>query len=154
MSTVSSPAALPLYIEKLLSQRHEHVASIATIDATLSRVTAALGGSAPKAAPVKLAPKPVAKPMKAVMAPKAPLAKAPVAKAPAAIKKPGLTANEFVLEFIKAKKNPTSQEINKAWKDAGRKGMADNNLSLLTKAKKLKRVPLGAGIRGSRYSIA
>jgi len=141
MSTVSSPAALPLYIEKLLSQRHEHVAAVAAIDATLARVSAALGGAAPKAAPV-------AKPVVKVAA-----RKAPVAKAPVKAKKPGLTANEFVLEFVKARKNPTSQEINKHWKDAGRLGMADNNLSLLTKAKKLKRVPLGQGLRGSRYSI-
>jgi len=149
MSTVSSPAALPLHIEKLLTQRHEHVAAVAVIDATLARVTAALGVTTPKAAPV--APIKAAAP-KAV-APKAPVAKAPAAKAPVKAKS-GLTANEFVLEFVKAKKNPTSQEINAHWKAAGRKGMADNNLSLLTKAKKLKRVPLGAGIRGSRYSIA
>ena len=146
MSTVSSPAALPLYIERLLSQRHQHVAAVATIDATLARVSAALGGAAPKAA--------VAKPVKAAARKaKAPAAKAPVAKAPVKAAKSGLTANDFVLEFVKARKNPTSQEINKHWKDAGRLGMADNNLSLLTKAKKLKRTPLGLGLRGSRYSI-
>jgi hypothetical protein len=161
MSTVSSPAALPSFISKLLSDRHAHVAAVAAIDDTLSRVSAALGGATPKVAPAKAVAKPMSKPVmkKAAPAPKAPVAKAPVAKAPMAkapvkAKAPGLTANEFVLEFVKSKKNPTSQEINKAWKDAGRKGMADNNLSLLTKGKKLKRVPLGEGIRGSRYSIA
>ena len=84
---------------------------------------------------------------------KAPKAKARAAKAPVKAAKSGLTANEFVLEFVKSRKNPTSQEVNKHWKEAGRLGMADNNLSLLTKAKKLKRVPLGEGLRGSRYSI-
>jgi hypothetical protein len=162
MSTVSSPAALPSFISKLLSDRHAHVAAVAAIDATLSRVSAALGGAAPKVAPVKAIAKPVAKKpvKKAAPALKAPVVKAAVKapvvkKAPAVkAKKTGLTANDFVLGFVKDKKNPTSQEINKAWKDAGRKGMADNNLSLLTKIKKLKRVPLGEGIRGSRYSIA
>lgn len=157
MSTVSSPAALPLYIEKLLSQRHEHVAAVTAIDATLARVAAALGGAAPKAAPVKVVKAAAKAPASKAFAAKAPVAKpvakAPLAKAPAKAAKPGLTANEFVLEYVKAKKNPTSQEINKHWKDSGRKGMADNNLSLLTKAKKLKRVPLGHGLRGSRYSI-
>jgi hypothetical protein len=160
MSTVSSPAALPKYIETLLSQRGSHVSAIALIDATLSRVSAALGGAAPKAAPVKAvvarkAPKKRGRPAKAAV--KAPATKAPVAKAPAKAPvkaKSGMTANDFVIEFIKAKKNPTSQEINKHWVSSGRKGMADNNLSLLTKAKTLKRVPLGEGIRGSRYSIA
>ena len=158
MSTVSSPAALPLYIEKLLSQRHQHVAAVAAIDATLARVSAALGGSAPKAAPVAAKPAPKARAKAKKVVKKAPVAKAPiVAKAPvkAAVKaaKSGLTANEFVLAFIRANKNPTSQEINKHWKASGRKGMADNNLSLLTKAKMLKRTPLEGGQRGSRYSI-
>jgi hypothetical protein len=150
MSTVSSPAALPKYIETLLSQRSSHVSAIASIDATLSRVSAALGGAAPKAAPVKAvaarkAPKKRGRPAKSAV--QMPMVKAPI-KA-----RSGLTANEFVIEFIKAKKNPTSQEINKHWKDAGRKGMADNNLSLMTKAKMLKRTPLEGGQRGSRYSV-
>jgi hypothetical protein len=152
MSTVSSPAALPQYIEKLLTDRHAHVTAIATIDATMHRVTVAIGGSAPKAA----APKPVVakKAVKKVAAKKVTLKKvapkAPVAKAV----KSGMTANEFVLSFIKAQKNPTSQDIAAHWKKAGRKGMADNSLSVLTKSKTLKRIPLGEGIRGSRYSIA
>jgi hypothetical protein len=163
MSTVSSPAALPKHIEQLLSDRSAHVAAVATIDATIARVTAALGGTAS----VAPAPKPVAAtkvaaktakakpPVVKAVAAKAPVAKAPVTKAPVArAAKSGLTASEFIIEFIKAKKNPTSQEINKHWKDAGRNGMADNNLSLLTKAKTLKRVPLGPGLRGSRYSVA
>jgi hypothetical protein len=155
MSTVSSPAALPKHIETLLSDRSKHVAAIAAIDSTLSKVSAALGGTPASAAPAKAvavrkapAKKPVAK---------APMMKAPAkapAKAPVKKAKGGLTANEFVIEFIKAKKNPTSQEINKHWVASGRKGMADNNLSLLTKAKTLKRTPLEGGQRGSRYTVA
>ena len=138
-------------------------AAIGVIDATIARVTAALGGTTHKpvahtpAAPTKKLGRPFkAKPAPVAKAPatKAPVIKSPAAKAPAPkAAKSGLTANEFVIEFIKAKKNPTSQEINKHWKDSGRKGMADNNLSLLTKAKKIKRTPLGGGARGSRYSI-
>ena len=65
-----------------------------------------------------------------------------------------MTANEFVLAFVQSKKNPTSQEINQHWKSSGRLGAADNSLSLLTKSKMLKRIPLGEGIRGSRYTAA
>jgi hypothetical protein len=148
MSTVSSPAALPLHIEKLLNERHQHVEAVATIDATLARVTVALGSPAPKHDPIKALPRAT------TAAIKTPTAKTPGAKRGRKPKGGGITANEFVLEFIKAKKNPTSQEINKHWKEAGRLGFADNNLSLLTKTKTLKRVPLGEGIRGSRYSIA
>jgi hypothetical protein len=159
MSTVSSPAALPKHIETLLGQRSSHVAAIAAIDATLSRVSAALGSTAPTAAaPRAVAARkaPVKKAAAKVVA-KAPVTKAPAkapAKAPVTRAKGGLTANDFVIEFIKAKKNPTSQEINKHWVASGRKGMADNNLSLLTKAKTLKRTPLEGGQRGSRYTVA
>ncbi|MFI5382051.1 MAG: hypothetical protein ACHRHE_22375 [Tepidisphaerales bacterium] len=47
----------------------------------------------------------------------------------------------------------TSVEINAAWKKAGRPGNADNTLSLMVKARKLKRTKLEDG-RGSRYSVA
>jgi len=150
MPNVSSPAALPQYLEQLLNQRKHHVNAIASIDSTLERVTAALGGATAK--PVVVASmKKRGRPFKIAPA----VIKAPVPpKAAAKSAKAGMTANEFVLAFVASKKNPTTQEINKHWKVSGRKGMADNNLSLLTKAKKLKRMPLGGGLRGSRYAVA
>jgi hypothetical protein len=147
MSTVSSPAALPHYIQTLLAERHDHVSAIATIDATLARVTAALGSTASKSAPAPVKPKvaPAAKPVAVKAAAKAPAAKRA---------KSGLTANEFVLEFIKAKKSVTTKEVKDHWKAAGRPGAADNSLSVLTKAKVLKRSALPGGARGSRYMLA
>jgi hypothetical protein len=157
MPNVSSPAALPQYIEQLLNKRQQLTADIATIDSTLERVTMALGGSPAAHATAAVAPKkrgrPFSKPQPTTGAlPMIVKAPAP-AKAPARASKNGMTANEFVLAFVQAKKNPTSQEINQHWKASGRLGAADNSLSLLTKAKKLKRVPLGSGIRGSRYMV-
>ena len=43
MPNVSSPAALPQYIEQLLNKRKQLTADLATIEATLGRVTTALG---------------------------------------------------------------------------------------------------------------
>lgn len=58
-----------------------------------------------------------------------------------------------MLAFVKEHKNPTSQEIERHWTSEGRRGLAANSLTRLVKAKKLKRTPLGKGIRGSRYSL-
>ena len=134
-----SVAALPHTIRDLLDKRHSHVQAVAEIDATLARVNAALGSTqTPRTKVILPAPK--------VAAPKAGSRKN--------ARVPVQTANEFVLAFVRAKKDPTSHEINTAWKSAGRIRTADITLSLLTKAKKLKRTPLGAGIRGSRYTMA
>jgi hypothetical protein len=134
-----SITALPRTIQDLLDKRHAHIQALAGIDATLARVNSALRGVAMTAMPTALSP--AAK----VAAPKTGGRK----KANGS----GQTGNEFVLGFVKEKTNPTSQEINAAWKADGRNRNADITLSLLTKAKKLNRTPLGAGIRGSRYSI-
>jgi hypothetical protein len=139
-------------IQHLLEEREEHAEAIASIDATLARVGAALGGSpthaAPakpaaifaKAAPTKAAAKPVsAKP-------------APVAAKP----RPGkfaMSGEASILAFVKSKGNPVGRDIEAKWKSEGRKGRAINAVSKLVREKKLKRTPL-KGERGSRYSIA
>jgi hypothetical protein len=64
------------------------------------------------------------------------------------------TAEEFVLGFVKSNRNPTTQQINSAWKQEGRGHTADNTLTKLVKERKLKRTPLGKGIRGSRFAVA
>jgi DNA-binding transcriptional regulator YiaG len=60
------------------------------------------------------------------------------------------TAAELILSLLKGRKSLTSTEINAAWKKSGRPGNADNTLSLMIKAKKLKRTKL-MGQRGSEY---
>jgi DNA-binding transcriptional regulator YiaG len=63
------------------------------------------------------------------------------------------TAEQFVLSLLGSGKATTSGEINAAWRKAGRVGKADNTLSLMVKARKLKRARL-KDERGSRYSTA
>ncbi len=62
-----------------------------------------------------------------------------------------LTAAEFVRSLVRSKKATTTAQINAAWNKAGRRGNADNTLSQMVKAMKLKRIKL-KGERGSRYS--
>ena len=156
MPNVTSPAALPKYIEQLLASHKEHTAALAAIESTLAKVTAALGGTTPAPA----APAPVKKKLGRPFAKPWPLAKAPAVKSvvkPAppkkGPKKSGMTANEFVLSYIGSKNKPTTKEINDAWKADGRSGTADNSLSLLNKAKKIKRTKLVKPERGSVYSV-
>ena len=62
------------------------------------------------------------------------------------------TAEEFITSLITSRKANTSALINVEWKGAGRPGKADNTLSQMVKARKLKRAKL-KGERGSRYSV-
>jgi transcriptional regulator with XRE-family HTH domain len=65
----------------------------------------------------------------------------------------GQTAEQFVLSLLGSGKATTSDEINAAWKEAGRGGKPDNTLSQMVKAGKLRRAKL-KDERGSRYSAA
>ena len=64
----------------------------------------------------------------------------------------GQTAQEFVAGLVKGSRGITSGQINAAWTKAGRPGKADNTLSLMVNAGKLKRTPL-KGARGSTYRL-
>lgn len=65
------------------------------------------------------------------------------------------TANELVLEIIRkaGAKGATGAQITKAWQAAGRPSDAYNTLSVLLKAKKIKRQQ-SEGKRGSTYTAA
>ena len=60
---------------------------------------------------------------------------------------------EFILSLLKGRKSLTSTEINAAWKKSGRAANADNTLSLMVKARKLKRTKM-KGQKGSEYRAA
>ncbi len=140
MSSLNSPA-LVQHIQQLLQQRQQHANAIVAIDSTLARVNSALGA--------KIASARVGRPPSV----KGPAAAGAGPKRRRRRSKFSVSANDSVLAFVKANKNPTTQEIEKHWKSEGRGATAANTLSQLSKQKKLKRVALGAGIRGSRYSI-
>jgi hypothetical protein len=63
------------------------------------------------------------------------------------------TAEESILGFVKKAGKPTTAEINTHWTAEGRGGKADNTLTKLVQAKKLKRVK-DKNVRGSRYTAA
>ena len=62
------------------------------------------------------------------------------------------TADEFILDLVKGKSMTTAQ-INAKWKQAERGATANNILSKLTKARKLKKEKVKDG-RGSSYKAA
>jgi predicted transcriptional regulator len=86
---------------------------------------------------------------------------APVAAAVAASAKKKLsprgnysiTAQDLVLNFVKQKGQPTSQDLKAMWAKAGRQGRLKNELSRLVSIGKLKRTPLKDGL-GSTYKLA
>jgi hypothetical protein len=63
------------------------------------------------------------------------------------------TAEESILGFVRKAGKPSTAEINAHWQGEGRGGKADNTLTKLVQAKKLKRVK-DKDVRGSRYSAA
>ena len=66
-------------------------------------------------------------------------------------KKYALTAEQLVLGLVQGK-GATTAEINRAWRDGGRTGRADNTLNKMLKDGKVKRTPL-KGQKGSTYTL-
>lgn len=60
---------------------------------------------------------------------------------------------DSILALLKAQKALSTAEINRAWREEGRAGVANGALGLLVKSRKVKRVHV-KGERGSRYSLA
>jgi hypothetical protein len=119
-------------IQTLLADRQQHATAIAAIDQVLERVGAALG--------TKPGGRQTRKPTSVTKPPKRQRRKFAV------------SGDELVLAFVKAKKNPTTKQINSHWKSRGRAYTADNTLTKLVKEKKLRRTPVVGG-RGSQYSL-
>ena len=132
-----SPDNVIQRIEQLLRERQTHQEAVAHIDQMLERVGDALG--------TKMRGRPRGG------------NHSHLTQMPAHTRrrrgKFAVSAAESVMAFVKERKNPTTQDIKKQWTSEGRRGTADNALTLLVKDKKLKRTPL-EGQRGSRYSLA
>ena len=145
MATHIPPTELATRIHQLVEARQQHVDAIAQINQTLAGVGAALGGT------VKLS-----NGRKSAIA----AAAAPEQAAPGPGKRRrrrgsfAMNAEDSILAFVKENKNMTTQDINKHFEEEGRSSTADNALSKLVRERKLKRTPLGKGIRGSTYSLA
>lgn len=145
-------AALPGTIQKLLSDRQMHLDALAAIDDTLAKVGSALGASG------GVGPRRGRPPKNTTAAP-AGASPAPSASSGGGKKrrkrgKFSVSGDESILTFLQAQKDATTSDIAKHWASEGRGGKPDNALSKLVKEKKLKRTPLGEGIRGSTYAVA
>jgi len=139
MPKTISPTDLAARIQKLLEERQVHADAVSHIDQTLAGVSAALSGNGATLGNGKVAA------VGAVRAPR---------KRRRGRGHFSLSAEESVLAFVKQQKNPTTAELNQHFKDEGRSSTANNALGMLVREKRLKRVPLGKGIPGSRYSLA
>ena len=146
MSDTFSTTAVANRVQQLLDERQQHEDAILKINKTLADISALLGtGPAAKASP-KAAAKSATK------------ATATAAPSPSPAKgrrkrqKFAVTGEQFILAFVKEKRNPTTKQINAHWTQAGRGGPAASLLSNMVKNKKLKRKSLG-GKLGSEFSL-
>ncbi len=134
---MNTPSSLTDQIQQLVDQRQQHVDAMTAIDNTLAQINQILG------------------------TPMAPAAKPALAATPAPAKatrgrprgRYGTNAQELLLEFVKAKGNPTSKEIQQHWQNAGRRGNASPILVGLQKTGQLKRIPI-PGQHSSHYVLA
>jgi hypothetical protein len=134
---------IAVHVRKLVEEKQKHVEALGRIDQILDQISGMLsqnGGQAVRPAAMAVT-----------------LASVGVAAPPARKRKRrkfAVSGNDLILNFVRHNKRPTTREINTHWMSEGRSGNADNTLSILVNAGKLKRTPLGGGEKGSRYSLA
>ncbi len=146
---VTAATDLKRLVSKLQSERETLVRQIEEIDATFTEL--GITASAPKRRGRKPGTKVAAKAG----------AKTGAKRGPKPGKKRGrkkrgsfaVSGEDSVLNFIKSAKNPTTAQVNEHWTKEGRGGKADNTISKLVKANKLKRTNI-KGERGSKYKVA
>ena len=157
MAKSSTMDELAGVIEGLRTERAEHLAAIAALDELFERFGIETGDRPKRGRPRKY--KKAGRPRLA-KAGKGPVGR-PKSKKTKKKKKAGRprrsrfgqTAEELVLAFVKSNPRTSAGQVNSHWKKQERGGTANNALTKLTKAKKLKRVKV-KGERGSRYVVA
>lgn len=149
MAKATAASQLAKLVKQLQAERQDHAAAIAAIDASCAQLGITLGPAKrgpgrPKGSVSKpAAAKPAAKPAAAK-------AKAPKRRKRGTYKE---TAEQFVLGLLAGGKTLKTAEIVAKWRQTKRGGKADNTLSKLTAAKKVKRTNI-KGARGSQYTLA
>lgn len=127
-------------IRKMHAERAAHIEAISRIDRVLSNVNAAMAASLSKRTSSNTGTVAVADESEIVDT----------------SRKRGrfaLTAEESVLQFIKARGNPSTADLTEHWRAEGRKGAVNVTLYKLLLAGQITRVH-DAAVRGSRYAIA
>ena len=138
--SVVSTATLQAELQRRMAKLGDMVSQRDKLNAQIAELESAMGKPAAEAAP---------KAARRGRPPKAAMAAAPVGRKR---KSYPVTADQFVEKLV-AGKGATTAEINKAWKQAGRTGRADNTLNKMFKAGKVKREKLKIG-KGSTYTVA
>ena len=138
MATASATRQLERLVQQLKAERQAHVDAIAQIDATFEQF-----GIAP--APRKRRGRP---PGRRPGRPKGSATKKTRRRKRGRFSQSG---DDSVLAFVKGKGTATTRQINDHWAKEGRGGRADNTITRLFKARKLKRQNI-KGARGSRYT--
>ena len=159
MPTRQATADLARIIATLKAVRQEHIDAITEIDDQFNEFGIAAEGTRRRGRPPKAkngrrkkaAKRKVAKNGRRKKGKKAAARKA--AKKKAGRRKFTKTANDFILDLLKGGKTLTTAQINGKWRQAQRSGAANNTLSTLAKAGKVKREKIEDG-QGSRYSAA
>ena len=152
-------ADLASIIADLKSVRQEHLDAIAEIDETFGQYGIAAEGTPRRGRPPKAKNGRRKKAAERKVAKKvAKNGRRKKGKKVAAEKKAGRpkykkTATDFILDLLASGRTMTTAQINAKWKQTQRAGAADNTLSLLAKAGKVKREKVQGG-RGSAYSAA
>ena len=144
MADAFSPTSITSPIQELLDQRQMHLDALAAIDDKLHQISGILRSDA--SVPVGRSNGKAAQAQ--------PVAPEATRKKQRKVGKFAVSGEASVRSFIQQQRTSTSQEIEKHWQNEGRGGFAATTISKLAKEKKLKRTPLGKGIRGSRYSLA
>ena len=139
MPRINAAAAFAKVMNKLMAQRQKHLdiiakssAKLAEIEGLFARFGISLEAAKPAAKVARRAKKAKGRHQRGVFS---------------------QNADEFVLSLLKTGKPVSTADINRAWTKAGRGGSANNTLTKLFKAKKLKRQK-AKGVRGSVYSVA
>ena len=150
-SETSTQAQLASLIQKLQTERQEHLDAVADIDATFERFSISVAPVKRRGRPRKNAKPGPRRSVAAKAAKTATPAKKGKRKARGQFT---MTAEQTILTFVKAagKKGVTTSEIVKHWRSEGRSGDGYTKLGELVTAKKLKREKITDG-QGSRYTV-
>ena len=137
MATATTTRELERLVQQLKSERQAYVDAIAQIDATFEQFGIA-------ATPRKRRGRPPGSGKGAAK-------KTTTKKGRRKRGRFSQSGDDSVLAFVKGKGSATTKDINDHWSKEGRGGRADNTITRLFKAKKLKRQNI-KGARGSRYT--
>lgn len=133
-------------IQRLQADRQKHIDALNRIDDVLKKIASTLAVT-----PIGQIPGDTAR---RVTTPPAPTRDATAAAdARRKYNKLPLTGEQFILAFVREHGTATTLEINAAWRQQGRGGVANNALGRLVKQGLLLREPLNDQ-RGSRYRVS